>query len=444
MTACRKELGFKYVRFHGLLNDDMSVCVGIEKFHGRTTPVCSFFNVDSVFDFLVSIGMKPFIELSFMPELLASGSQTCFHYKANVTPPKDYRLWELLIEQLARHLVSRYGLKQVATWPFEVWNEPNLDYFWSGDQNAYFRLYDGAARAIKKVNSRLLVGGPATARNEWITEMIEHCRRARTPLDFLSTHHYPTDVALGNYADIEARMAKSPRGILGEMARTARAAAGDRTLYYTEWNNSPSSRDHYHDMPYAAAFVIKTIADVAPWVDGYSYWTFTDIFEESPFPSEPFHGGFGLLSLFDVPKPTYRAFQFLNRTGNKRLAVHGTPHGNLEVLATRKSGAVVILVTNHNVPLSDIRNEKVEIRLAHGRVSGPATMERIDEENANPRAKWIAMGRPVYPDRRQVKAMLKASETKARKVTFKRTAHKWAVQFSIPPQGTVCLTVPLY
>ena len=441
MRTCRDELGFEYVRFHGLLDDDMSVCLGVEKGRGGETPVCSFFNVDSIFDFLVGIDMKPFIELGFMPSPLASGTQTCFHYKGNVTPPRDYRTWGRLVEQLARHLVARYGLAAVAAWPFEVWNEPNLSYFWAGDQAAYFELYRHAAEAVKRVSPRLRVGGPATARDGWVADTVAYCERRKTPLDFVSTHHYPTDVALGDWPDIETRMARAPRGVLGTLVKETRAAAGALPLYYTEWSNSPSSRDSYHDRPYAAAFVVKTLADVAEHVDCYSYWTFSDIFEEGGLPSEPFHGGFGLLNLQGVPKPTYRAFQLLNRTGRERVPV--APQGNVDVLATRTRTGLVILLTNHHVPRAAIRTERIELRIAAGRVAGPATIERIDEAHANPRARWIAMGSPVYPTPRQIVALFRASEMKAQTVALRKAGAEWSLRLTLPPHGTAAIAVPI-
>ena len=445
LRLCHQELEVEYVRFHGLLNDDMSVCLGLKDLPGGgQEPVCSFYNVDSIFDFLIEIGMKPFVELSFMPAPLASGTQTCFHYRANVTPPKDYTLWERLIEQLARHCVARYGISEVSSWPFEVWNEPNLNYFWSGDQAEYFKLYRHAASAIKRVSPKLRVGGPATARDGWVPEMIEFCRASGTPLDFVSTHQYPTDVAVGNYSDMEERMAKAPRGVLGELVRQTRAAAGDRVLYYTEWHNSPSSRDLYHDTSYAAAFAVKTIADVADKVACYSFWTFSDIFEEGGFPSEPFHGGFGLLNLFDVPKPVYRAFELLNTTGTKRLEVTGSPAGNVELLATRKPGRLVMIATNHNVPRSPIANEDVELVLRNCRVTGSAELVRIDDDHANPRRKWIDLGSPVYPDRKQVAAMMRASQVKRERVRFVEGENGgWTLRFCLPPHGTVGITVPI-
>src|SRR5687767_9356698 len=121
LTRCHNELGFRYVRFHGLLSDDMGVVV-----REKDSLLYSFFNLDQVFDFLLSIGMKPFVELSFMPSAIASGTRTVFDYQANVTLPRDYKQWTTLINRLVRHWIDRYGVKEVREWFFEVWNEPNL------------------------------------------------------------------------------------------------------------------------------------------------------------------------------------------------------------------------------------------------------------------------------------------------------------------------------
>src|SRR4030095_4351652 len=167
LDLSHQELGFKYVRFHGLLCDDVGpFTIQNEK------PLYSFFNVDSLIDFLLFIGMKTFVELSFMPVGLASGVKTVFHYRGNVTPPKNYRDWEKFIRKLIDHWSVRYGSKEVREWYFEVWNEPNLKAFWAGTKKDYFKLYEYTAAAIKNVDSGFRVGGPATAKNEWIEEFL--------------------------------------------------------------------------------------------------------------------------------------------------------------------------------------------------------------------------------------------------------------------------------
>src|ERR1700730_4953079 len=288
---CHEDAGFRYVRFHGLLSDDVGTLI-------RTGEglLDSFFNADRIIDFLISIGMKPFVELSFMPRALASGRSTVFKYRGNVTPPSRYSRWAAFIKRLVAHWVDRYGAREVGQWFFEVWNEPNLKAFWTGTREDYFTLYRATAGAIKAVDPSLQVGGPATARDGWIDEFIDYCETAGVAADFVSTHHYPTDAMWNEAADTRAQLAGSRRSILRQWAQDTRRRTRGRPLYYTEWNTSSNPRDALHDEAYAAAFVVKTLMEVSDLVNGYSFWTFSDIFEESYFPSVPFHGGVGLLS----------------------------------------------------------------------------------------------------------------------------------------------------
>jgi xylan 1,4-beta-xylosidase len=437
LSQCHKELGFQYVRFHGLLDDDMSVYIQTQQ-----GPLYSFYNIDLIFDFLLEIGMKPFIELGYMPEDLASGDGTVFHYKGNVTLPRDYAAWGQLIEELTRHLVERYGIEETSKWFFEVWNEPNLQYFWRGTQEEYFRLYQYTVLAIKKVDPRLVVGGPATAVNAWIPEMIAFCQQNDLPLDFISTHHYPTDAAIAMGENMEEMMANAGRGILKQMAVKARREAGSRQLFYSEWNSSPDSRDSYHDQPYAAAFAVKTIADMDGIVDLYSWWTFSDIFEESGFPSQPFHGGFGLLNLHGISKPNYHIFRFLHRLGTRRVNFTAEPHPTVEALAVRKGRGLEVLVYNHNVPLRPIQEEPVVLRL-HG-LAGKgwsARIERVDDSHANPRRAWLEMGAPEYLNPAQVEALKTASAVCSEPAACLQDGDDLLIRLVIPPHGVAAVTI---
>ncbi|HEY5367658.1 MAG TPA: glycoside hydrolase, partial [Hanamia sp.] len=275
LTRCNRELGFRHVRFHGVLSDDMGTLVDEEN-----ALVYSFFNADQICDFLLSIGMRPFMELSFMPSTLASGSAIVFHYKGNVTAPKDYDDWETLINKLVEHWVQRYGLPEVSEWFFEVWNEPNLDAFWKKTQADYFKLYHHTANAIKNVHKNLKVGGPATADNAWITEFMDYCDKNKVPADFISTHHYPTDAFGKPGDDTITQLSKSKRSALQKEAKKVKKQAQAKPVYYTEWSTSSNPFDELHDMPYAACFIIKTVIEANGIVEGYSYWTFSDIFEE--------------------------------------------------------------------------------------------------------------------------------------------------------------------
>jgi xylan 1,4-beta-xylosidase len=391
LRQCHEDLGFRYVRFHGLLSDDVGTLI-----RNQAGLLDSFFNADRIIDFLLSVGMKPFVELSFMPEALASGRTTVFKYRGNVTPPSRYPRWAAFIKRLVAHWVDRYGSSEVGQWFFEVWNEPNLRAFWTGSRKDYFKLYQTTAGAIKAVDRSFRVGGPATARDGWIGEFIDFCESAHVAVDFVSTHHYPTDADM-SAADTETRLARSRRSILREWAQDSRRRARGRPLYYTEWNTSADDRDPLHDEPYAAAFVVKTLMEVSGLVDGYSFWTFSDIFEESYFPSVPFHGGFGLMTLDGIPKPAYRAVELLHRLGRERLLVDGLHHTvDGWVVRDREVRRLTVLMTNHALPRHAIDTERVRVTLTGAPEPRQAFVERIDRDHANPKREWRAGGCPVY------------------------------------------------
>lgn len=437
LARCRRELGFRTVRFHGLLSDDVGTLVC-----EQNELVYSFFNADQICDFLLSLDMRPVIELSFMPTALSSGGDTVFHYRANITPPKDYDAWETLIRKLAAHWVERYGAAEVRTWLFEVWNEPNLCAFWTGTQADYFRLYRHAARALKAVDSSLQVGGPATAQNAWIPEFLDACEADAVPVDFVSTHHYPTDAFGQPGDDTVAQLAASRRGVLREQAEKARAQARGKPLYYTEWSTSSNPFDDLHDQPYAAAFIVKTVMESRDLVDGYSYWTFSDIFEENFFTSKPFHGGFGLLTIDGVPKPAYRAYQLLHRLGDHSLAVAGR-HDTVDVWVTREGQRVTVLISNGALPRHEIRTELVTLRLAGMTSIKDARIERIDDDHANARRAWLEMGQPPRLLPRQVEALELASALIAEPIRFAIDDKAATFELEVPPQGVLLLTLDL-
>ncbi len=435
LKRCHTELGFRHVRFHGLLSDDVGTLV---RYQGRL--IDSFFNADRIIDFLLSIGMRPFVELSFMPTALASGSDTIFSYRGNVTPPVDPRLWGALIGRLTRHWVERYGVEEVRRWPFEVWNEPNLKAFWSGTQADYFELYRHTAQAIKTVDGAIPVGGPSTAANAWLEEFLAFCDRERLPADFASTHHYPNDPLWSEAQDTESELAGGERGVLRGWAETARRQAGARPLYYTEWNASSNPRYPRQDEPYAAAFVVKTVLEAASLVDCYSFWTFSDLFEENYFPTVPFHGGFGLLNLHGIAKPNYRAFEVLHRLGNEQLTVAGD-HETVDAWAVRKGGQLVVLLTNHALPRQPIAAQRVRVELVGGPAPQAAWLERIDEQHANPKAAWRALGEPEHPDRDALARIEESSRLVRQAQPFAREGQATRLDLELPPHAGAVLTL---
>jgi xylan 1,4-beta-xylosidase len=435
LRRCHEELGFRYVRFHGLLSDDVGTLICHQgKF------LYSFFNIDQIFDFLLSIGMKPFVELSFMPTALASGSKTVFHYRANVTPPKDYQEWATFIRKLVAHWVERYGVESVRQWFFEVWNEPNLKSFWVGTQADYFELYRHTTEAIKGVDASLQTGGPATAHNEWIEEFLDFCEKHRLPADFVTTHHYPTDAFGSPQDDTESQLAKSQRSILRAQAQDASRRAQGYPLYYTEWNTSSNGRDPLHDQPYAAAFVTKTIMEANGLVAGYSFWTFTDIFEENYFPSIPFHGGFGLLNLHGIPKPTYRIYELLHRLGNQLLLVDGL-HETVDVWVVCGDRNITVLFSNHALPRHPIQTEQVYIELHDAPEPHASYLERVDDNHANPYRFWEEMGKPEYFSAQQVEELQATSQLQREPCPWSYEDRTIKLNLTLPPHAVAVATL---
>lgn len=435
LRRCHEELGFRHVRFHGLLCDDMGTLIC-----HKEKPLYSFFNADRIWDFLLSVGMRPFVELSFMPEMLSSGPTTVFHYRANVTPPKSYRRWATLIRKLAAHWVERYGVEEVRQWLFEVWNEPNLQAFWPATQRDYFRLYRHTAHALKGVDDRLQVGGPATAKDEWVEEFLDFCEKARLPADFVSTHHYPTDALGTEGEDTLTQLAHSRRSILREWAQDTRRRARGRPLYYTEWSGSSNPRDPLHDEPYAAPVVVKTMLEAVGLVEGYSYWTFSDIFEENYFPSVPFHGGFGLLNLHGIPKPAYRAFELLHRLGDELLPADGC-HETVDAWVARRPGEVTVLLGNHALPRHPIKAVNVRVTLPGAEAPREVFVERIDEEHANARRLWQEMGEPEYLSAAEVERLQDASRLVPGPQPWGYEDRTVRFDLTVPPHAVAAVTL---
>lgn len=321
LTMVKKECDFKYIRMHGLLSEDMAVYREDKK----GNPEYNYQYIDALYDFLLSIKMKPFVELGFMPSALASGSETIFWWKGNVTPPKDYKKWEDLIRNLTQHFTERYGVEEVKTWYFEVWNEPNLSPgFWTGSQAEYFKLYEYAVRGVKSVNPEYKVGGPATAGAAWVPQTIEFCAKNNVPLDFISTHTYGVKQGyLDEFGTSGTILNKDDNSVSGEVITSRKQIAESvmpkLELHYTEWSSSYTPADPIHDSYHSAAYILQKLKQSGDAVNSMSYWVFTDIFEEPGPRYTPFHGGFGLLNTQGIKKAGYFAYSFLNKLGETEL-----------------------------------------------------------------------------------------------------------------------------
>ena len=377
LAYVKKECGFRYIRMHGLLTDEMAVY----KEDRNGNPEYNFMYVDVLFDYLQSIGMKPFVELGFMPGALASGKQTIFWWRGNVTPPKDYEKWKALIRNLVGHFTERYGADEVKTWYFEVWNEPNLSPgFWTGTQEDYFKLYKYSAEAVKSVNPEYKVGGPATAGAAWEPELIDFCIKNNLPIDFISTHSYGVNQGfLDEYGNSGTVLAKDEFAVSSDVLQSRKEIASsskpELELHYTEWSSSYTPADPIHDSYHEAAYVLQKLKQVGDAAQSMSYWVFTDIFEEPGPRFTPFHGGFGMLNTQGINKPVFYAYQFLNRLGNTELKNSDTKSW----VCKDSDGNVQVLAWDYTYTLPDsVNNQQYYIRDLPAKAKGKLKINIVD------------------------------------------------------------------
>jgi xylan 1,4-beta-xylosidase len=402
----KKITGMQYIRFHAIFHDE----VGLYDEDAQGNPVFNFSYVDQIYDGLLASGVRPFVELSFMPKKLASNKDAlhAFWYKQNVSPPRDYAKWDEMITQFARHLIERYGIDEVSQWYFEVWNEPNID-FWAGQpqQATYFELYDHTARDLKAVNQRLRVGGPATAQAAWADTFIKHCADNKIPADFVSSHVYGNDKAedvFGTHEQIPRnRMVCRAIGKVHDQIKSS--AMPNLPLIWSEFNASYANEPDVTDASYMGPWMADTIRQCDGLVDEMSYWTFSDVFEEQGVVKQPFYGGYGLIAAGGIPKPAFNAFLMLHRLGEERLEVSSE-----DVLVTRrKDGTFAIAAWNMADSGARGSEKEIEIRFEHARVS-KVEVTRLDPDHGDVHKAYEAMGSPRYPTQQQIEKLRAAAK----------------------------------
>ncbi len=446
VRTVKRAADFKAVRFHGIFLDE----VGFFDLDANGRPVYNYSYIDQIYDGLLANGVRPFVELSFMPKKLASDPAAlhAFWYKENVSPPKDYTLWDGMITAFTQHLVDRYGIDEVSQWYFEVWNEPNID-FWAGKpaQATYFELYDHTALAVKKVNSRLRVGGPSTAQAAWVASFLEHCEQKNIPVDFASTHVYANDTAkdvMGTDEQIprDRMVCRSVRKVHDEIA----ASAFPKTpLIFSEYNASYANEPDVTDTVYMGPWLAGTISQCDGLTEAMSYWSFSDVFEEQGVVKTPFYGGYGLMAADDIPKPALNAFAMLHRLGDRRIKVDSNA-----VLATRRSdGSFVIALWNYAAPFGTgatytppptVPGPAKSFTLELGGVAPTASVQlwRLDGDHGNVVKTYDAMGRPAFPSRDQISTLRAAGKPSPPETVSLKGGR---LTISVPAQGLVLIEV---
>ncbi|RED94619.1 GH39 family glycosyl hydrolase [Marinoscillum furvescens] len=454
LEKVQENCGFEYVRFHGIFHDDMFPV--FEK-NGEITYNWQY--IDELFDRMLDLNVRPFVELAYFPTpLAAENSKTQFWWKANITPdPEKFDEWHNMVKAFTQHCVDRYGIDEVLTWYFEVWNEPNLYYgFFDGTKSQYFELYKQSVLAVRAVDDRLKVGGPSssnfvaddryageiesrdgdlitfTAENindlewkgVWIEDFLEYCEKEKLPVDFVTTHPYPTDYPFnprtGKGKDFSRYVNSTKDDIEWLNKVISESAFPDAEIHLTEWNTSPNSRDAMHDFLPPAAYITKVNLDCIGLTNSLAFWTFTDIFEEKGGGQSIFHGGFGMINFQGLVKPSYHAYRMLHQLGDEKLF----KNDYLFVSRDAGDGKVVALAYNYPedhykaVPSSIRKIDKYEngksrqldFTLSDLRPGTQFKVEVLDWESGNIYNYWERMGKPEPPTREQIKVMKQYAE----------------------------------
>ena len=469
------ELGIKYIRCHGIFDDDMLTyqrmgdCRMFRSvpFNNKIEEI-NFRQVGHVYDNLLACGVKPFVELSFMPSALASGKKLGLRYDPNITMPKSLVTWGEYIKKFIHFLIDRYGADEVETWYFEVWNEPDLDCFFAGTKKDYFKLYEATVRAIKEVSPKLRVGGPSTSACLWIEDFLNFCKENNVPCDFVSTHHYPGD-AFGNFvnfknvkqmfssamdavknhkplSDTMTNMFFLPddfirwdKGTLARMDDEAKGKVGDMPLFITEWNSMAVFGSPVHDEKYSAAFVVKSCMDLNNTLGGYMFWCCSDIFEEQFMLPKPFVGSFGIVSNDGIPKPNFWGFKILSQLYNKRLTLPMRTNEAVEYAAFVDGDKTQVLVYAQDQDY--FKNETHEISIVVNCKATSVTVQRIDDIHCNPKAEWIRLGKPDNLTPTQVAEIKEKTALKAENVDFVSENGEIRIEISIKTNDVVLLSL---
>eukprot|EP01084_Bolivina_argentea_P066551 121318_1 len=476
MLKAHEELGFEYVRFHGILDDDVGSVNGVNDY--------SFVNIDNIFDFLTSINMKPYVEISFMPKDFASNTScTIMHYNGIVTPPKNYTIWNSFIQTWIQHIVDRYGIEEVSTWYFEVWNEPNGQFYRTSKcgqstLNLYLELYKSTVYAIKSVNSKLRVGGPATAGLKWLSDFLNATINSNIPLDFLASHQYPKNATAAQYNQYGSNYYYEEINIVNDIINSFPKYSNNLEFVLSEFNSGLYQHKIGYNNPdseYSSSFIIFQMLKLQGLFHGVnpknhysfmSWWTFSDIFEEDGFWSAPFwdvNGAenkqnpnnqnryFGITTKRGINKPVWHAFQLANQMGsNISYHAYNDKQNNIKntiaifclkntYLASNKN-RYSIFISNWNYLGYPIINQTIEItvnQLIDNGLLNPKTAQiyRVDKINANAYTKWNEIGKPTYPTTQQLQILNSSAQIKPESMNL-QNINSTSVTFNV--------TIPVY
>ncbi len=479
LKLCVDQCGFQYLRFHGLFHDDMFV---YRELQGK--PVYNWQYIDELYDRMLSIGIRPFVELTFFPKDVAHEEGTFAWWRGHGTPPKDFVRWSEIIANFVKHCQQRYGPEEVRKWYFEAWNEPNLEGFWNGTQQQFFEMYKAVATTIKSIDPLLRVGGPSTSsfhpdeatyrrlatkkdisakdyigvesKGPWIEDFLAYCANENLPLDFITAHPYPTSYPIdsaGNHLEVSRPVTSTREDILWLRKVMSKTPYAKAEIHLTEWSSSPSISDYEHDFPQEAAYIVKVNLDCLGLANSLSYWTFTDVFEEAGGASTIFSGAFGLVNFQGIVKPSFHAYRMLNLLGDSEL------HREEGCIVTRRAKTSQISALLYNYPsevlaappLSKSNPAVAEQTLTmgsarsaslslHGLKAGDSyILETVDAHHGFAYRDWQAMGSPEPPTREQTAELRKLAWATQKSVVTINTAGEFHWSGGIAPWAIIAI-----
>jgi xylan 1,4-beta-xylosidase len=445
--------------------------------------------VDRIFDTYVQRKMKPLVEIGFMPEALSTHPQPYRHdwapgidynriYTGWTYPPKDYDAWRDLVAAWARHSIERYGAREVESWYWEVWNEPDIGY-WHGTPEEYHKLYDYAADGLKRVLPSARIGGPTVTgpngarTQEFLRAFLEHCARGsnfatgRTgaPLDYITFHAKgaPRVVDGGSPGTSHVRMGvanqlraidngfrivssfpefRATPIIIGESDPEGCAACGVRT----------NPENAYRNGTMYSSYTAEQLARTYELADRYGVnlrGTVTWAFE---FEDQPYFAGFRDLATNGIDKPVLNVFRMLGRMTGTRVRVESSASlpldavrdrgvrdaADIGALATRSDREVAVLLWNYHdddLPAPPAEIELTVDGLSEGSVV--VTHERVDADHGNSYEAWKRMGSPQPPTPEQHRALERAGRLIALEPARRAQTQAGTIRltFTLPRQG---------
>ena len=462
LRTVKQATDFQSVRFHAIFHDEVGLydpdrkTINFAQTAGQAgtavdTSIYNFSYVDQIYDGLLAEHVRPFVELSFMPKKMAADPNAlhAFWYKPNVGPPKDYALWDGMIRAFAQHLVDRYGIEEVSTWKFEVWNEPNID-FWVGNpkQPTYFELYDHTARAIKSVSPRLQIGGPSTAQAAWVAPFLAHTKAENVPVDFVSTHVYANDTAdnvLGTNENVprDTMVWRAVKKVHDEIAHSAYP---NIPLIFSEYNASYANEPNVTDSTFMGPWLANNIRLCDGLTTSMAYWSFSDVFEEQGVVRSPFYGGFGLMAADNIPKPTLNIFTILHKLGDRRIAAES----DSALVTEMQSGSLAIALWDYAPPTGTGPTytmpkgpagpaKTFDLDLKNVSPNASADVWRVDDDHGNVLKAFDAMGRPPGDlTQAQVAQLRAAGKMSPPEKIALRNGH---LQLTVPAHGLAVVVI---